>query len=75
MALVIINYYAYVMNYNHHSITRKGVSSMEEAKKMEIQKQKSEQKSQEQNLEKELDIDMKVLYEKVNNTSCTLSGH
>ena len=48
---------------------------MEEAKKMEIQKQKSEQKSQEQNLEKELDIDMKVLYEKVNNTSCTLSGH
>lgn len=32
-------------------------------------------KKQEQNLEKELEVDMKVIYEKVNNTSCSQSGH
>jgi len=36
---------------------------------------KKEAKAQEQNLEKELELDMEVIYEKVNNTSCTLSGH
>ena len=36
---------------------------------------KKEVKTQEQNLEKELDVAMEVIYEKVNNTSCTLSGH
>ncbi len=36
---------------------------------------KKEDKTKKQNLEKDLKVDMKVIYEKVNNTSCTLSGH